>query len=165
MNFIKVLLSIGLALTVSQSMAQQKKQKPLIKKVDESMSGQGYGMAGCGLGSVVFGNEPGFVQIFANTLNGTSGNQTFGLTTGTSNCGERNKLVQADQFIETNKVALENDMSRGQGETLSSLAAVLECNNQSFGSDVKQRYSALKSSSNQVSDEQIRSITFSACNI
>ncbi|MEN0057326.1 MAG: DUF3015 family protein, partial [Bdellovibrio sp.] len=46
-----------------------------------------YGTAGCGLGSLVFGNEKGPVQIVAATLNGT-GVQTFGITTGTSNCGE-----------------------------------------------------------------------------
>ncbi|MFN7453535.1 MAG: DUF3015 family protein, partial [Pseudobdellovibrionaceae bacterium] len=44
-----------------------------------------YGDAGCGLGSVIFGNEKGFSQIFAATTNGTVGNQTFGISSGTSN--------------------------------------------------------------------------------
>src|SRR6266571_3742686 len=42
-----------------------------------------YGAAGCGLGSMVFGNQPGGVQVLAATTNAT-GIQTFGITTGTS---------------------------------------------------------------------------------
>lgn len=45
-----------------------------------------YGMDGCGLGSIVFGNDNGTLkQVIAATLNGT-GMQTFGITSGTSNC-------------------------------------------------------------------------------
>ncbi|MFN8945903.1 MAG: DUF3015 family protein, partial [Pseudobdellovibrionaceae bacterium] len=62
--------------------AQAQKKKALV----DEMSGQGYGMAGCGLGSVVFGDKPGFIQIFAATLNSIGGNQTFGISLGTSNC-------------------------------------------------------------------------------
>src|SRR6186713_935077 len=46
----------------------------------------GYGPAGCGLGSMIFEPDSGFTQVFAATTNGTSGNQTFGITSGTSNC-------------------------------------------------------------------------------
>ena len=46
-----------------------------------------YGTAGCGLGSLVFGDQPGIIQIVAATLNGIGG-QTFAITSGTSNCGE-----------------------------------------------------------------------------
>ena len=47
----------------------------------------GYGAAGCGLGSFVFGdNNSWWAQTLGATTNGTSGSQTFGITTGTSNC-------------------------------------------------------------------------------
>ncbi len=45
-----------------------------------------YGTAGCGLGSIVIGSKPGMMQIFAATTNGTSASQSFGITSGTSNC-------------------------------------------------------------------------------
>src|SRR3954464_7446787 len=45
-----------------------------------------YGTAGCGLGSLVFGDQKGAIQILAATTNTTFGTQTFGITTGTSNC-------------------------------------------------------------------------------
>lgn len=81
-----------------------------------------YGKAGCGLGSVVIGDQPGFAQVFAATTNGTSGSQTFGISSGTSNCGSGGK--SAVMFIEANKASLANDIARGQGETLSSLAKI-----------------------------------------
>lgn len=82
----------------------------------------GYGSAGCGLGSLVFGSSKGFVQVLASTTNGTSGSQTFGITSGTSNCGGGGKSAIA--FIEANKTSLSNDIARGQGETLKALAEI-----------------------------------------
>ena len=87
----------------------------------------GYGAAGCGLGSIVFGNKPGFVQLFAATTNGTFASQTFGITFGTSNCGEGAVAAGPKVFIEANKEALAKDMSRGSGETLTNLSAVAGC--------------------------------------
>jgi len=52
-----------------------------------SAHAQPYGMAGCGLGSIAFGNDQTmFKQVLAATTNGTFGTQTFGITSGTSNC-------------------------------------------------------------------------------
>jgi hypothetical protein len=87
-----------------------------------------YGTAGCGLGSLVFGNQPGIVQIFAATTNALFGSQTFGITTGTSNCQDTlTGRASVKVFIETNKEALAKDISRGQGETLKNLATVAGC--------------------------------------
>ena len=88
----------------------------------------GYGAAGCGLGSMVFGNKPGAVQILAATTNGTFASQTFGITTGTSHCdGSLMGGAGAKVFIEANKEALAKDISRGQGETLKNLASLAGC--------------------------------------
>ena len=91
-------------------------------------SAAGYGAAGCGLGSIVFGDEPGFVQVFAATTNGTMGSQTFGITTGTSNC-EGAMSASADQqaFVEINFASLSRDAAAGQGEFLSAYATILGC--------------------------------------
>jgi hypothetical protein len=87
----------------------------------------GYGVAGCGLGSLVFKNEPGPIQILAATTNGTFGSQTFGITTGTSNCNDGANLVKA--YIETNQEAIKTAAARGHGEALVGLAKVYNCNN------------------------------------
>ncbi|QQR88624.1 MAG: DUF3015 family protein [Myxococcales bacterium] len=70
------------------------------------MTAYAYGAAGCGLGSMLIDSD-GFVQVFAATLNGTSGNQTFGITSGTSNCGDTSPNINsAKAFIQTNREAL-----------------------------------------------------------
>lgn len=85
----------------------------------------GYGAAGCGLGSIVLGDQKGFMQVFAATTNGTSGSQTFGISSGTSNCGSGGKTPT--QFIEANKSALNNDIARGEGDTLAALSEIYGC--------------------------------------
>ena len=86
-----------------------------------------YGMAGCGLGSIVFGNKPGIVQIFAATTNGTFNSQTFGITSGTSNCVDTSGASSSRLFIDVNREALAKDMSRGSGDTIKSLSAIAGC--------------------------------------
>ena len=89
-----------------------------------------YGSAGCGLGSVVFGNQEGFVQVFAATTNSTFSSQTFGITSGTSNCGAAAKEPEkVSQFIETNREAFAKDVARGEGETIKSIAKLAGCQN------------------------------------
>ena len=89
---------------------------------------QGYGMAGCGLGSLVFGNDNSMVkQILAATTNGTFGSQTFGITTGTSNCTPGGGAGGVAVFVEANREALAKDISRGSGETLVSLTSISGC--------------------------------------
>lgn len=134
MNLKQIALVLVLGLVGVGAHAQKKKAL-----VDE-VSGQGYGMAGCGLGSIVFGDKPGFIQIVAATLNGTGGNQTFGISSGTSNCEGMMKSAKADQFIEVNKLALEKEMVRGQGENLSSLQNMMGCQNETFSSEMTANY-------------------------
>jgi len=88
-----------------------------------------YGSAGCGLGSIIFQDQPGIVQIFAATTNGTSGNQTFGITTGTSNCpagvlSAKNETL--NQFLAANLDNLAKDIAMGNGETLEAFAELLQ---------------------------------------
>ena len=91
----------------------------------------GYGTAGCGLGSIVFGDEPGLIQVLAATTNGTFGNQTFGITTGTSNCdGGVIGEASTKAFVQANRETLSKDIARGQGETISSLSILAGCSDE-----------------------------------
>lgn len=88
-----------------------------------------YGTAGCGLGSVLFKDEPGGVQIFAATTNGTFGNQTFGITTGTLNCGEpiwEHSSVETQKFVAQNMDTLAMEIAAGRGETLDAFAELMQ---------------------------------------
>lgn len=84
------------------------------------------GPAGCGLGNMIFGKDN---QILASTTNGSSNSQTFGITSGTSNCVEGSGVAKLENYIEANPEALANDMARGQGQTLTGLTQVLNCSN------------------------------------
>ncbi len=103
-----------------------------------------YGTAGCGLGSLAFQDQPGFIQVVAATLNGTGGSQTFGISTGTSNCGPNGLNSQMDIFIDSNKVALSNEAARGQGETIAVLSNMMGCSDAAaVGTTLKANYSEI----------------------
>ena len=111
-----------------------------------SASAAGYGSAGCGLGSMAFGSQSGGVQILAATTNGTSWNQTFGITSGTSNCGKTAFALEGTKvFIEGNKDALAKDAARGSGETIVALRNIASCQApaEQVGSALQQNFGKL----------------------
>ena len=85
--------------------------------------------AGCGLGSILFEGKSGAApKILAATTNGTYGNQTFGITSGTLGCqadGVVSSRARLSMFMGTNSERLARDMSVGKGETLEVLANLL----------------------------------------
>ena len=95
-------------------------------------SGEAKRNTGCGLGTMLFKNSADgsmLLQAFQATTNGTSGNQTFGVTTGTSECEQPSKFAQNDQvneFVLANMDNLAKDIAMGQGETLETLAELLQ---------------------------------------
>jgi hypothetical protein len=100
----------------------------LVSVAPESRAEKGYGAAGCGLGAMIFGSEQGAVQLLAGTTNGLFFNQSFGITSGTLNCGP-GMLGSSDtkKFVEANREALAKDISRGSGETIASLSKIAGC--------------------------------------
>lgn len=121
-----------------------------------------YGAAGCGLGSLVFENDQTWwKQVLAGTTNAT-GMQSIAITIGTSNCDAPTplKVGQAQAFVEANKVALANDIARGNGETIVGLSKVYGCSNaENFGKDLKSKYSGIFTSSHSESAEITKRIT------
>ena len=102
--------------------------------------GNQYGPAGCGLGSLIFEPNSGFTQIFAATTNTTFGTQTFGITSGTSNCENTNGgSASAKAFVETNRGALAKDIARGNGESIAALSQLAGCPDASSVGRVLQR--------------------------
>ena len=155
-----VLLACVLGLSVQAEEGQPAKQKR--KTLHDEFTGQGYGMAGCGLGSIIFGDKPGMIQIFAGTTNSFSGSQTFGVSSGTSNCGESSKQNQASEFIKVNKVAIETEIARGEGESLLALAEILNCKNSNFPSEMKKTYNETLSK-DVVTVAQLETVTYKVC--
>ncbi len=111
----------------------------------------GYKSAGCGLGSLVI-QDDGIAQIFAATTNGTSGNQTFAITSGTSNCGGRGGFAKADaqkeMYVSANYDAITQEMAQGRGEHLNALANLMGCNDEGtkiFNNTLKKNYRTISS--------------------
>ena len=119
-----------------------------------------YGSAGCGLGSILIGNKPGFTQVFAATTNGTSLSQSFGISSGTSNCdagGVPAAGKAAKVFIEANREALAKDIARGSGETIETLAELAGCGDAvKVGASLQKSFKTIFPSS-KVSTDQVSS--------
>ncbi|HNR87707.1 MAG TPA: DUF3015 family protein [Spirochaetota bacterium] len=85
---------------------------------------------GCGLGSIIFKGKDGLLsQTCAVTFNGTCANQTFGITTGTSNCEQFKGIVsneKINKFVADNMDNLAKDIAKGNGEYLNTLAVLME---------------------------------------
>ncbi|MDH4226899.1 MAG: DUF3015 domain-containing protein [Deltaproteobacteria bacterium] len=83
---------------------------------------------GCGLGAVLIQNNDSLLAQLAMTLlNGTCGNGTFGITSGTSNCKKADKIAsnEVNTFVASNMDNLASDIAMGSGESLSTLAELM----------------------------------------
>ncbi len=133
-----VSLSVGLSAHAAETAPAKKPKK---ESLHDQFTGQGYGMSGCGLGSVVFGPKPGMIQVIAATLNGTGGSQTFGISSGTSNCEMPEMAMEAAAYIEVNREVVAKEAARGEGESLDGLATIYQCSDFSlFRQTLKANY-------------------------
>ncbi len=87
---------------------------------------------GCGLGKLAWQNYPHQkvigIQTMEATTNGLMGNQTFGISSGTSGCTNDGKFwaeQKVNAFASLNFENLAQDMAQGQGEHLASLAMLM----------------------------------------
>ena len=116
----------------------------------------------CGWGTKLFDGQSGIApQVLAVTTNGTSGNQTFGITSGTSGCTQNGAVTsnwKTAMFIDGNKSKLARDMAVGQGETLASLAELIGVQSEDRGTfyQVTQQNFTKIFPSEAVSSEDVR---------
>jgi Protein of unknown function (DUF3015) len=93
--------------------------------------------AGCGLGTMLFEGQKGVgPQVLAATTNGTSGNQTFGISSGTLGCTQNGVVrppTKVRVLLMSSLYSLAVDVARGDGETLESLASLLAVEEQDKG--------------------------------
>ncbi len=115
--------------------------------------------AGCGLGSVLLEGKEGMpFNILAATLNATSGNQTFAMSTGTLNCAPESSLFAINSFVSENMDALALDAARGEGEALDTLASLWgmdDAAKAAFGETAQARFQDIFSSEQVTSDEVV----------
>ena len=121
--------------------------------------------AGCGLGTMLFDGERGVApQILAVTTNGTSGNQTFGISSGTLGCTQDGVVRPPTDVRVLFMSSLDNlaaDVARGEGETLRSLAALMaieKSDQPRFFGALQDNFVRIFPSENVSADEVITSI-------
>ncbi|MCC5846087.1 MAG: DUF3015 family protein [Verrucomicrobia bacterium] len=85
---------------------------------------------GCGIGTMALGDETGLLSHLAATfLNNISGNQTFGISSGTLECEQATAMVsvkEVETFIANNMDHIVIEASMGEGAYLSALADLLQ---------------------------------------
>lgn len=111
-----------------------------------------YGMAGCGLGSLIIKNHSKGPQIGAWFLN-VVGYQTFAITSGTSNCVKDGSMAAVENeqevFVSVNLTDLQKEAAQGQGEHLNVLAEIFGCDNkEGFAQLSQNRYEAIFTNEN-----------------
>ena len=120
---------------------------------------------GCGLGYLIFrGNDGLLFQVLAVTTNGTCGNQTFGITTGTVDCKKATSFAMNERlntYVAQNMDNLANDIAKGQGEYLNTLAVLMEVPEGSrtdFYSKLQNNFSKIYTSSKVTSGDVVNNI-------
>ncbi len=87
------------------------------------------GGGGCGWGNMLFDGKSGLAShLLATTTNGTSGNATFGLTSGTNGCDSSVRLGYGGRsWLAMNGMldSVAEDMAQGHGEALNAYATLL----------------------------------------
>ena len=127
-----------------------------------STSSFGAGNVGCGLGYQIFGEPKGIIpQLFVFTTNGTFSSQFFGITSGTSGCSKASGLVNNDthKFVDDNMDKLALDISKGNGESLDTLAVLLNVQDkEKFSSKLQNNFDKLFTSEDITSNQLIENI-------
>ena len=84
------------------------------------------GGPGCGWGNMLFEGQSGLPShLIASITNGTSGNATFGMTSGTNGCDTSGRLAYNGKpmlVLSSIMSELSEDVARGEGEALTALS-------------------------------------------
>ena len=84
------------------------------------------GGPGCGWGNMLFEGDSGPVHFLATTTNGTSGNKTFGMTSGTNGCSMSGSLTYGGKsMLGSIMDEFSHDVAMGQGEALNAVAVMM----------------------------------------
>ena len=101
---------------------------------------------GCGLGSMAWRGQSGIIpQSLAMTTNGFFGSNTFGVTFGTSGCDPNGRITGGTgrmmlAFLEDNMEQFAMDAAAGRGETIETLAGIMNVDSKELGAQVQKNF-------------------------
>ena len=120
---------------------------------------------GCGLGTILFKNNDGLMsQTAAATTNGILGNQTFGISSGTLECNQPAELYASERlhkFMASNMDSVAKDIARGNGESLDTLAELMQVPDGKrgvFNTQLQKNFDRIFTSANLTETEVIENI-------
>lgn len=121
-----------------------------------------FAQPGCGVGAMIWKGQSGIApHVLAATTNGTFGNQTFGMTTGTLGCQTNEEVRSMAMYMNSNIDKVARDMSRGSGENLDTLAVLLgvdEADRESFRTLLHDNFATIFPTSETTSGEAVDAI-------
>lgn len=120
---------------------------------------------GIGLGTIIFEGQSGLLsQVCAATTNGSFGNQTFAITTGTLGAEKWTGIVSNDSvkgFVKDNMDQLAREMAAGRGESLDTLAdlcGVAADKHDAFARDLQAHFADIYTSPTVTNDEVVANL-------
>ena len=122
---------------------------------------------GCGLGGVAIGDREGLLWNLLGTFlnDALCGNQTFAMSSGTSDCGRPETLAMLDKlniFVADNMDVLAVDIAQGNGESLDALAeiaAIPEAKRPVFYSTLQNKFNQIYPTPEVTHDTVVSEIT------
>ena len=125
-------------------------------------SSMAFAQPGCGVGAMIWEGQSGIApHVLAATTNGTFGNQTFGMTTGTLGCQTNEAVQSMAMYMDSNIDKVARDMSRGSGENLDTLAVLLgvdEADRGTFRQVLQDTFATIFPNSDTTSGEAVEAI-------
>ncbi|HQU16784.1 MAG: hypothetical protein B7Z66_11150 [Chromatiales bacterium 21-64-14] len=121
--------------------------------------------AGCGAGTKIWAGQSGTpYKLLAATTNGSFGNQTFGISSGTLGCSQNGVVTASARiplFAKANLDQLSGDMAAGHGAALTALASlyrVANADRPAFYALTQKNYAKLFPSSATTSNDMVSTL-------
>jgi len=120
----------------------------------------------CGWGNMIFDGQTGFpAHFFGSWTNGTSGNATFGMTSGTNGCSTKGKLTYGGKRwlgMSANMMSeFSEDVARGDGDAMKAVAVSMGVEQQDravFAQVMHDNFSNIFTSANVTTDEVVANV-------
>lgn len=117
----------------------------------------------CGWGNMLFEGQSGTApHVLAVTTNGTSGNNTFGMTSGTNGCSTSGKLTYGGKNVVSSIMnEFSEDVARGEGDALNTVAVVYgvaPADRDAFAQVMHENFNVIFPNENVTADDMMASI-------
>jgi hypothetical protein len=135
----------------------------LISASSVANAGAAGGDGGCGWGNALFKGQSGTAtHVLAGITNAITGNNTFGMTTGTNGCSTTGTLGYGGQSVVSSIMdEFSEDVARGEGDALDTVSVVYGVDAQDrdiFAKVMHENFTTLFPSEDVTADEVMASI-------